>query len=154
MQRYMAVKPFFQNLHCFKVSYSAGWTILNIVISIIGLVALSTFLSSSPSSSETPNPLTNITSSIGSMQDLVKGAKDVANPDNLVALGNQLLLVASPSVIGILLTFLFIILTSFPSLGPFHLHLDPAMLQTSTCTAGATRAQSSNHPMSIECSPA
>ena len=146
-------KSVFQILHCLKVSYSAGWTIANISISIVGLVALSTFLTSSSSSSETTNPLTNISSSIGSVQDLLQGAKDVANPDSMIALGNQLLLVASPSVIGILLTFLFLILTSFPSLGPFHIHLDPAVLQTSTCTAEVPTPRSTDQPMSIVCSP-
>ena len=144
----------FQILHFFKVSYSAGWTIANISISIIGLVALSTFLSSSTSSSETTISLTNITtSSIGSMQYLVQSAEDFSSPDSLMALGNQLLLVASPSLMGILLTFLFLILTSFPSLGYFHVHLNPALLQTSAAAVGVTPAQSTDQPMSVVCSP-
>ena len=132
------------------MSFSAGWTIANISISIIGLAALSTFLTATSNNSETTYTLTNITSSISSVQDLVQGAKDVATPDSLVNLGNQLLLVASPSLIGILLTLLFLILTSLPSLGSFHIHLDPAVLQT---RAGATPAQSTDQPMSAVCAP-
>lgn len=90
------------------MSFSTGWTLANIGFSFFGIVALSAFLAVN-SSSERINEFNNITSSIQSVEDIVEGSKDVATRANLVILTNQLLLVASPAIVGVLLTILFLL---------------------------------------------
>ena len=84
------------------------------------------------------------------MEDIVEGSKEVATRANLVILTNQLLLVASPAIVGVLLTILFLILSSFPSLGLFHITLDPAVLRPSGNTT-IEASQPQEQPMSMQC---
>ena len=131
------------------MSFSTGWTLANIGFSFFGIVALSAFLAVN-SSSERINEFNNITSSFQSVEDIVEGSKEVATRANLVILTNQLLLVASPAIVGVLLTILFLILSSFPSLGLFHITLDPAVLRLSGNTM-IEASQPQEQPMSMQC---